>query len=116
MNDFELQSKLKSLRVPERPEAYWADFPSRLRVQLRREGAGSAARRGWRFRLTWACDFAVVAALVFICLEYHPLQSAAAALQSHEKYFHAQMARLDKGLHKLVLNTDGMGYLLAEAN
>jgi hypothetical protein len=27
-----------------------------------------------------------------------------------------QLARLDAGLHVLMLNTDGMGYLLAEAN
>jgi len=53
---------------------------------------------------------------VIICLQYHPLQCASVAITQHERYFHTQWARLDSGLHRLVLNTDGMGYLLAEAN
>ena len=36
MNNFDLDAKLKSLRVPERTEEYWNDFPSQVRVQLRR--------------------------------------------------------------------------------
>jgi len=40
MNDLDLESKLRSVRVPERPDEYWDDFPSRFRVQLRRERRG----------------------------------------------------------------------------
>jgi hypothetical protein len=116
MNDFDLQSKLKSVPVPERPDEYWADFPSRVRVQLRRRQIESAPRPAWRAPLAWAGGFAVAVALVFVCLQYHPVQAAFAAIAQHEKHFHGQLARLDVGLHRLVLNTDGMGYLLADAN
>ena len=116
MNDFELESKLKSVRVPERPEAYWEDFPSRVRVQLPRERRGFAPQRARGLRLAWAGGFAMAAALVIFCAEYHPFQTLSLAITKQQRHLHAQIARLDAGLHVLMLNTDGMGYLLKEAN
>jgi hypothetical protein len=116
MNDFDLESKLKSVRVPEQPDEYWNDFPSRVRVQLRQARIESAPRSQWRPRLAWAGGFTLALAMAFVCIEYHPLQAASAAITQNERHFHGQLARLDAGLHKLILNTDGMGYLLTEAN
>ena len=116
MNDFELESKLKSVRVPERPEEYWNDFPSRVRVQLRREHPEFTPHCAWRPRLAWAGGFALAVALVFVCVQFHPLQTVSLAITTQQRHFHAQLARLDAGLHKLMLNTDGMGYLLTEAD
>ena len=114
MNDFELESKLKSVRVPERTDEYWNDFPSR--VQLRRERREFTAQSAWRPRLAWAGGLALTVALVFVCVQFHPLQTASLAITKQQRQFHAQIARLDAGLHVLMLNTDGMGYLLTEAN
>ena len=114
MNDFELESKLKSVRVPERPEEYWNDFPSRVRVQLPRERREFAPQSAWRPRLAWAGGLALAMALVFVCIQFHPLQTMSLAITKQQRQFHAQLARLDTGLHKLMLNTDGMGYLLTE--
>jgi hypothetical protein len=116
MNDFELESKLKSLRVPERPEEYWNDFPSRVRVQLPRERREFAPRSAWRSRLAWAGGLALAVALVFVCIQFHPLRTVSLAITKQQHQFHAQLARLDAGLHVLMLNTDGMGYLLTEAD
>jgi len=116
MNDHDLTARLKSVPVPERSEEYWNDFPARVRRQLPRRPTAVAPRRSWRAPLVWSGDFALVAALVFICLQYHPVQAAAAAITRQDRCFHEQLARLDAGLHRLILNTDGMGYLLAEAN
>ena len=116
MNDFELEAKLRSAPVPGRPDEYWDDFPARVRVQLRRRSSESAPRRTWRTPLVWAGDFALTMALVFICLQYHPIQAASTAINKHEQRLHLQLAQLDAGLHRLMLNTDGMGYLLADAN
>ena len=116
MNDFELESKLKSVRVPERPDEYWNDFPSRVRVQLRRERHEFAPRRAWHPRLAWAGGFALAVALVFVCVQFHPLHTVSLAIATQQRHFHAQLARLDAGLHKLMLITDGMGYLLTEAD
>jgi hypothetical protein len=116
MNDFELESKLKSLRVPERPEEYWDDFPSRVRVQLPRQRREFVPQNAWRPRLAWAGGLALAVALVFACVEFRPIQTMSLAITKQQRQFHSQLARLDAGLHKIMLNTDGMGYLLTEAN
>jgi hypothetical protein len=114
MNDFELESKLKSVRVPERPDEYWNDFPAQVRGQLHRARPELPPRQfnGWRF--AWAGGFTL--ALILICFRFHPIETVSLAITKQECHFHMQLARLDTGLHKLMLNTDGMGYLLAEAN
>jgi len=116
MNDFDLESKLKNVRLPERPDGYWNDFPSRVRVQLRRERREFKPQYAHRPRLAWAGGFALAVALVFICVQFHPFQTVSLAITKQQRQFHAQLARLDAGLHVLMLNTDGMGYLLTEAN
>ena len=114
MNDFELESKLKNLRVPERTEDYWENFPAQVRVNLRRAAIKPVAENFWLPRLAWAGGLTL--ALALVCLQLHPLQTMSLAIAKQERQFHTQLARLDTGLHKLMLNTDGMGYLLAEAN
>jgi len=114
MNDFGLESKLKSLRVPERTQEYWNDFPSQVRVQLRRSRPEFSPRSFSSLR--FACGGGFALALVMVCFQFHPLQTVSLAIAKQERHFHTQLARLDTGLHKLMLNTDGMGYLLTEAN
>ena len=115
MNNSELESRLRSVPVPERTTEYWDDFPSGVRVQLRRRRTAPAPCKAWRPRLAWSVNFVIAVIVIFVCLQFHPLQAASAELVKHEKYFHGQLARLDAGLHKLVLNTDGMGYLLGDS-
>jgi hypothetical protein len=114
MNDFDLESKLKNLRVPERTEEYWNDFPSQVRGQLHRASPELPSHSAGGWQLAWAGGVAL--ALVLVCFQFHPLQTVSLAIAKQERHFHMQLARLDTGLHKLMLNTDGMGYLLAEAN
>ena len=117
MNDFDLESRLKSVPVPERTEEYWEEFPSQIRVQLRRRPSPAPARRALlRPLLIWSMDFALAVALIFVCVECHPLQTFSAAVTRQHNYWHRQFAQFDAGLHKLVLNTDGMGYLIVDAN
>ena len=116
MNDFDLESKLNSVRVPERSDEYWEDFPSRIRGQLRRERPTFAPRRAGHPHLRWAGGLVLATAMVWVCVEFRPLQTASLAIAKQHRQFHAQLARLNTGLHKLMLNTDGMGYLLAEPN
>jgi hypothetical protein len=116
MNDLELQTKLKNVPLPSRPDEYWEDFPSRIRMQLRQPSYEMAPHRPWRNPVVWTTGFALAVALFFVCLQFHPLQTAAAAAARQERQFHEQLARLDAGLHRLMLNTDGMGYLVADSN
>jgi hypothetical protein len=116
MNDLDLELKLKSVPLPERSQDYWEHFPAQVRANLRRAAMKPVAENLWLPRLAWAGGFALALALVFVCMQFHPLQSASVAITRHEQHLHTQLARLDAGLHTLMLNTHGMGYLLAEAN
>jgi hypothetical protein len=116
MNNFDLDAKLKSISLPERPEDYWNHFPSKVRANLRRAAMKPAADNFWLPRRAWSGGFALAMALVFICIQFHTLQSASVAINKQERHIHAQLAQLDAGLHTLMLNTHGMGYLLGEVN
>ncbi len=116
MNDFDLEARLKCVPLPERLEDYWETFPEQVRLNLRRAAMRPAAENLWRPRLAWAGGLALAVALVVAGIQFQPLQTASAAITKHEQHFRAQLAQLDAGLHTLMLNTHGMGYLLADAN
>jgi hypothetical protein len=116
MNNFDLDAKLKSVPVPERAEEYWNDFPSQVRMQLRRSGAEFAPQNVWRPRLQWAGGLALALVLVWVGERFHPLQATSQAIAKQEKNLRMQLVQLDAGLHLLMFNPHGMGYLLAEAN
>jgi hypothetical protein len=116
MNNSELEAKLKSVRVPERTEEYWNDFPSQVRVQLHRSRPEFSPRPAWRPRFAWAGGVALAVALAFVCIQFHPFQTASSVLTKHERHLRMQLAQLDAGLHVLMFNPHGMSYLLAEAN
>ena len=54
MDDFDLETKLKSVPVPARTEAYWENFPARVRAKLCPDRADWAPRNIWLPRLAWA--------------------------------------------------------------
>jgi len=116
MNDFDLDSKLKGVPLPERAEDYWNHFPAQVRVNLRRAARRPVVENLRLPRAAWSGGFALAVSLVFVCIPFHPFQAASAAINKQERHFHAQLAQLDAGLHTLMLNTHGMNYLLAEAN
>jgi len=116
MTDAELQSRLRSVPVPERSEDYWNDFPSRVRLQLPKERREFAPRNVWRPRLKLAGGLALALALMWVGERYQPLQAASKAITKHEQQFQTQLARLKAGVRILVFNPHGMNYLLAEAN
>jgi hypothetical protein len=61
MSDLNLETKLRSVRVPERTDEYWDDFPSRVRMQLPRPIREERvcwrrrSREGWNHGLALGC-------------------------------------------------------------
>jgi len=114
MTDSELISKLKSIPLPDRPAEHWEQFPSRVRMQLRRREPQRSTRRSWRPALIWCVDIASVTALLVVCIHFQLVQTVSKTVNYQGFKFHQEIARLDISLHKLILNTSGMSNLLAE--
>lgn len=116
MKDFELDAKLKSIPVPERSEEYWDDFPAQVRINLRRPRREPAARTFGRPRLAWAGGFVLAMVVGILCVRFHPLEASSQAISRHETHLRTQLAQLNAGLHVLMFNPHGMGYLLTDTN
>ena len=114
MNDFELESKLKNIPLPERPESYWENFPARVRAQLRRPA--SVARLdetrlpqfAWRLGVSFACLVIGLLALG------QPLKAASRAIFQNERIIRRQVAELPAHLRILMADEHGLHYLVAE--
>jgi hypothetical protein len=110
MNDFELESRLKSVRVPQRADEYWEDFPSRVRAQL----PSAVIERPVRpFLPNWAwAGGLAMACLVFALVVWPSLQIAL----KDERALHRELAQLPGHLHVLMADEHGMHYLIADQN
>jgi hypothetical protein len=108
MNDLELKSKLKSVRVPERPVDYWENFPSQVRVNLRRAPVAFALRKTFWPRLAWAGGFAF--GCLFLCMTLAPVHFAL----KNEKVIRRELAELPNHLRVFMADEHGMHYLIAD--
>ena len=109
MNDFELESKLKSVRVPERPEDYWENFPSQVRVNLRRAPVEFAPRKNHSPRLAWACGMTLACAIFTLMI----VPAFQIALKD-ERVVHRELAQLPQHLRVLMADEHGLHYLVAD--
>ncbi len=116
MNDFELQSKLKGVPVPERPEEYWRDFPGRVARQLRHP-AGAEDSPGARWsRYVW--QLAAGAACLCVCLAIlsQPLRTASTAMVRQEIALRHELNLFPKHLRILMADEHGLHCLVADKN
>ncbi|HXB61140.1 MAG TPA: hypothetical protein VNU95_16325 [Candidatus Acidoferrales bacterium] len=109
MSDFELESKLKSVRVPEKTDEYWEDFPGRVRSQLRRPAIVERTRTHWMPQWAWSSGLA--AACVVLCLSLWP---AFQTVVKDERTIQQDAARFPHQLHLLMADEHGMQYLVSE--
>ncbi|HEU5396076.1 MAG TPA: hypothetical protein VFV81_02845 [Verrucomicrobiae bacterium] len=108
MTDFELESKLKSVRVPERSPEYWAEFPSQVRVQLHPAFVEAPRRRIWP-RLAWSGGLAFACALfAFVILP------AINVLLKNEHVIRRELAELPHHLRVFMADEHGLHYLIAD--
>jgi hypothetical protein len=114
MNDSELQSKLKSVPLPGRPDAYWEDFPAQVRRRLRQPANPTDLTESWLPRLAW--QFAAGASCLFLCLVAlnQPLRAASSAMFQQEIAFRNELNILPKHLRILMADEHGLHYLIAE--
>lgn len=109
MNDFELESKLKGIRVPARTDEYWENFPSQVRANLRRAPIELAPRNLSPACLAWRGGFALACVLFVLAL-----WPSFNVLLKNEKMFRHEMAELPAHLRVLMADEHGLHYLIAE--
>jgi hypothetical protein len=114
MNDFDLDAKLKSVPLPERPENYWENFPSQVRVNLPRASMRPAAENLWLSRLAWAGGLALCLIFGIWCAEFQPLKTASIAISKKETHVRRELAQFQTKLHVLMRDEHGMHYLIAD--
>lgn len=109
MNDFELESRLKTVRVPAKTDEYWEEFPAAVRSQLPRPVP--AERRQADFLPNWAWSGGVALVCVVLAVLLWPV---AHALLKDERVLQREAARLPHQLHLLMADQHGMQYLVQE--
>jgi hypothetical protein len=109
MNDFELESKLKSVPVPERADEYWENFPVQVRANLRRVPTEFATRNLLLPQFAWRGGFAL--ACVLFTLVLWPSFNV---LLKNERMFRRELAELPKHLRVFMADEHGLHYLVAE--
>jgi hypothetical protein len=116
MNDFELQSRLKGVPVPERPDEYWQDFPARVTRQLRRPATSEAPEAAGFFNFAW--QLVAGAACLCLCLAVlnQPLRAASSAMLQQEIALRHELNMFPKHLRILMADEHGMHYLVADKN
>jgi hypothetical protein len=114
MNDSELETRLKAVPLPERPEDYWEDFPAQVRVNLRRAAIKPAVENLWLPRLVWAGTCAALLLLAFGFAQLRPLQAVSRALSKNELHFRSEFTQFEHQLHVLMRDEHGLHYLIAE--
>jgi hypothetical protein len=114
MNDFELETRLKAVPLPERPADYWEHFPAQVRTNLRRAVLKPVAENLWLPRLAWAGGLATLLILTFVFAQIKPVQTVSVALFKNEKHFRTEFVQFENQLHVLMRDEHGLHYLIAE--
>ena len=103
MNDFDLDAKLKSVPLPERPAEYWENFPTRVRWQLRRTATQPEARESWQPHFGWGFGIGFACLVVSLFMLSQPLKAATSAVIKKEMHIRQQIAALPNHFRAFIL-------------
>jgi hypothetical protein len=114
MNDFDLDSKLKAVRLPERGEDYWETFPARVLAKSRATPA-ERVQRAWLPRLAWGSAIACLLAGIWLGSGAgHPQKTVCYALMKNMKSLHAELAQFPERVRTLMQVEHGMHSLIED--
>ena len=114
MNDFELESKLKSVPLPARSEDYWENFPAHVGRQLPRPALDVNFTANWLPQLAWRLGASCAGLVIGLLVLNQPLKAASGAIFKNEKIIRQQLAELPIHLRILMADEHGLHYLVAE--
>ena len=114
MTDFDLETKLKAVLLPERPEDYWEHFPSQVRRQLDRTVPNSEARKTLVPQFAWKMGIGFACLAIGLLVLGQPLKTAAGVIFKNERTIRQQLAQLPGHLRIFMADEHGLHYLIAE--
>jgi hypothetical protein len=114
MKDFDLDAKLKSVRVPERPKEYWENFPAQVRFQLRHPAPSQEIRAAWLPPFAWKLGVSLAGLVVGLLVLSQPLKAATGAIFQKEQFVRRQLTALPGHLRVLITDEHGLHYLVAD--
>jgi hypothetical protein len=115
MKDFDLESKVRAVRVPDRAEDYWEAFPGRVLSELRAVSAERLERRSFMPGLLWGGRLALICLMLTFCLWQSRMPRALShALLKDEKELRQSVARFHNNFGKLMQDEHGLHELIEE--
>jgi hypothetical protein len=114
MNRFDLDTKLKSVPLPERSEAYWENFPAQVRWNLHRAALPPEANENWLPQLAWKFGVSVACLVVGLLVLSQPLKAASGAIFQKEQFVRQQLAAIPSQLRVFMADEHGLHHLIAE--
>jgi hypothetical protein len=113
MKNFDLDSELKTLSVPERGREFWDAFPQRVLAQVRAAPAAPPVRTTSMRRRAWGMGAALACLVASLCLGLSRVPKTACyallkngrELRQTARQFPGQLRALmqdEHGLHKLI--------------
>ena len=115
MKDFDLESKVKAMRVPERDENYWEAFPQRVLAELRTLPVEQPARRSSLSGLWWGGRLALACLMMAFCVWQSRMPVALSrTLHKDEMELCQSVARFHNNLDRLMQDEHGLHKLVAD--
>ncbi len=115
MKDFDLESEMKALRVPERDGDYWEAFPQRVLKELRTGPAEQSASKASMPWLFWGGRLALACLMLGFCLWQSRMpREISRTLLKDEKALRQSMERFDNNLGRFMQDEHGLHRLIED--
>lgn len=115
MKRFDLDSELKSARVPERGEEYWENFPGRVTSELRKAESPAPSSHPLLHPLVWVGGAAIACLALALTLGFSSAPKVLAYAVHHNKQeIRTTLNEFSEHVETLMQNEHGMQWLLAD--
>jgi hypothetical protein len=115
MKNFDLESKIKSVRVPERGEDYWETLPQRVLTQLRAVPAERPVRRNSEPLMAWGFGVALACLVAALCLwQSRTPKAITYALLRDERELRQNLEQFPSRVGRLMQDEHGLHHLIED--
>ena len=114
MNDLDLDARLKSVPLPQRPEEYWEDFPSKVRRQMRRSAPDFEVQENLLPQFARKMGIGFACLVIALLVLNQPLKAATCAIFKNERIIRQELTQLPHHLRVFMADEHGLHYLIAD--